>query len=280
METLDLVEMADYAARYPHELSGGQQQRVALARALVLPPLSAAAGRAVLQPRRQTARAGPHLARSACRRDLGLTTLFVTHDQDEALSLSDRIVVMNRGSHPAGRLTGADLPAPDDPLRRRVPRPMQHPGREVISISAPTQLAVAAQRLPLTSADPASQPGDQVELAIRPEAIQLHELSPAGRAGNDLVGNEFVATIRTRSFLGDRYIYELDIDGLALVASATRGFDDAQVAIHIPRDACRILAAEAAPQPATEPATTTPGTSNASAAPGPHLAEPAVELRR
>ena len=61
--------------------------------------------------------------------ELGLTTMFVTHDQDEALSMSDRIVVMNDGSHPAGRHPGRDLPAPGHPLRRRVPRPLQRPGR-------------------------------------------------------------------------------------------------------------------------------------------------------
>src|SRR5246127_1171546 len=95
-ETLELVERAGYAGRYPHELSGGQQQRVALARALVYSP-------AVLlldEPfsnldakLRERARAWlKHL-----QGELGLTTLFVTHDQDEALSLSDRIVVMNAG---------------------------------------------------------------------------------------------------------------------------------------------------------------------------------------
>src|SRR5487761_1432082 len=86
--------MADYAGRYPHELSGGQQQRVALARALVYSPavLLLAAPFSNLDARlRERARTWlKHL-----QGELGLTTLFVTHDQDEALSLSDRIVVMN-----------------------------------------------------------------------------------------------------------------------------------------------------------------------------------------
>src|SRR3984885_13805833 len=113
-ETLELVEMAGYAGRYPHELSGGQQQRVALARALVYSP-------AVLlldEPfsnldakLRERARAWlKHL-----QAELGLTTLFVTHDQDEALSLSDRIVVMNAGSV-------LQVGSPEDIYRRPAPR--------------------------------------------------------------------------------------------------------------------------------------------------------------
>src|SRR5712672_3686926 len=97
LETLELVEMAGYASRYPHELSGGQQQRVALARALVYAP-------AVLLLDEPFSNLDAKLRERArtwlkhLQAELGLTTLFVTHDQDEALSLSDRIVVMNEGS--------------------------------------------------------------------------------------------------------------------------------------------------------------------------------------
>src|SRR5579859_5076724 len=96
MEVLDLVELADLADRYPHQLSGGQQQRVALARALVYSP-------SVLlldEPFSNLDAKLRERARSWLKRlqgELGLTTLFVTHDQDEALSLSDRIAVMHDG---------------------------------------------------------------------------------------------------------------------------------------------------------------------------------------
>ncbi|HJY59656.1 MAG TPA: ABC transporter ATP-binding protein, partial [Streptosporangiaceae bacterium] len=82
LETLDLVEMADYAGRYPHELSGGQQQRVALARALVYSP-------AVLLLDEPFSNLDAKLRERArawlkgLQHTLGLTTLFVTHDQDE-----------------------------------------------------------------------------------------------------------------------------------------------------------------------------------------------------
>lgn len=95
-EVLDLVELKDFARRYPHQLSGGQCQRVALARSLVTrprlllldEPLSALDARIRRHLRDQIRR---------IQQELNLTTLFVTHDQEEALTLSDRIVLMNKG---------------------------------------------------------------------------------------------------------------------------------------------------------------------------------------
>lgn len=95
-EMLELVELTDFATRYPHQLSGGQCQRVALARSLVTrprlllldEPLSALDARIRRHLREQI---------RTIQRELGLTTLFVTHDQEEALTLSDRIVLMNEG---------------------------------------------------------------------------------------------------------------------------------------------------------------------------------------
>src|SRR5580700_2365785 len=173
-ETLELVEMAGYAGRYPHELSGGQQQRVALARALVYSP-------AVLlldEPfsnldakLRERARAWlKHL-----QGELGLTTLFVTHDQDEALSLSDRIVVMNAGEV-------LQVGAPEDiyrhPKTRFVAEFLGHcnilDARVVAATSAgTTELVLRANRTRITVSGEDLAVGDQVQLAVRPEAIEL-----------------------------------------------------------------------------------------------------------
>ncbi|TLX64198.1 spermidine/putrescine ABC transporter ATP-binding protein [Stutzerimonas nosocomialis] len=95
-EVLELVELAEFAARYPAQLSGGQCQRVALARSLVTrprlllldEPLSALDARIRKHLREQI---------RAIQQELGLTTIFVTHDQEEALVMSDRILLMNAG---------------------------------------------------------------------------------------------------------------------------------------------------------------------------------------
>ncbi len=95
-EVLALVELGEFAGRYPHQLSGGQCQRVALARSLVTrprlllldEPLSALDARIRKHLREQIRQ---------IQRELGLTTIFVTHDQEEALTMSDRIFLMNKG---------------------------------------------------------------------------------------------------------------------------------------------------------------------------------------
>ena len=96
-ELLAMVGLADQARQYPHQLSGGQQQRVALARALAIEPrvllldepLSALDAKVRLQLREQI---------RTLQQRLGTTTLFVTHDQEEALSMADRVGVMRQGS--------------------------------------------------------------------------------------------------------------------------------------------------------------------------------------
>ncbi len=95
-EMLDLVQLDGFERRYIHELSGGQQQRVALARSLVTSPdlllldepLSNLDARLRMQMRNEIVR---------IQRKLGLTTIYVTHDQEEAMSIADRVVVMNNG---------------------------------------------------------------------------------------------------------------------------------------------------------------------------------------
>jgi putative spermidine/putrescine transport system ATP-binding protein len=95
-EMLSLIHMENLGARYPNQLSGGQQQRVALARALAFhpqvllldEPLSALDAKIRVELRQEIRR---------IQNELGITTIYVTHDQEEALSLSDRIVVMSQG---------------------------------------------------------------------------------------------------------------------------------------------------------------------------------------
>jgi ABC-type Fe3+/spermidine/putrescine transport system ATPase subunit len=95
-EALGMVKMDAFASRLPKQLSGGQQQRVALARAIVLKPevllLDEPLGALDLKLRKEMQIELKHL-----QQQLGITFLFVTHDQEEAMTMSDRIVVMNRG---------------------------------------------------------------------------------------------------------------------------------------------------------------------------------------
>ena len=93
---LDMVKMADFAHRYPSELSGGQQQRVALARAIVFdPPLLLMDE--PLGALDKKLREWLQLEIKRIHRELGTTFVYVTHDQEEALVLSDRIAVFNQG---------------------------------------------------------------------------------------------------------------------------------------------------------------------------------------
>ena len=235
-QTLELVEMSPYAARYPHELSGGQQQRVALARALVYEPsvLLLDEPFSNLDAKlRERARAWvKHLQTS-----LGLTTVFVTHDQDEALSMSDRIIVMDHGvilqvgtpeeiyQQPTTRFV-AEFVGQCNILTGRVTERTDGAG-SIVALASGSMLDIAQSDLRV---------GDSIELALRPEAIRL------AASTEGATENHFLAEVRSTSFLGDHYTYELAAEGLTLNARSPYKFTDPRVSVTIPRDACRLLA--------------------------------------
>jgi putative spermidine/putrescine transport system ATP-binding protein len=164
-ELLDLVGLADKGGSYPHQLSGGQQQRVALARALALrprvllldEPLSALDAKVRLTLREEIRR---------LQQELGITTLFVTHDQEEALSMADRVGVMH-----AGRLEQCAAPA------ELYGRPATAFVAEFVGTMSriPGRLSAAAvevlgQLLPVDGTAPA---GPDVDVLVRPEAVRV-----------------------------------------------------------------------------------------------------------
>ncbi len=120
-EMLDVVRLAEFGKRRPAQLSGGQQQRIALARALVNYPsallLDEPLGALDLKLRQTM-----QLELKRIQREVGITFVFVTHDQEEALTMSDRIAVMNEGCGRADRDPGADLPRAGERLRGRLHR--------------------------------------------------------------------------------------------------------------------------------------------------------------
>ena len=170
-ELLELVGLGHAGDRYPHQLSGGMQQRVALARALAIEPrvllldepLSALDAKVRVQLREEIRR---------IQLELGITTLYVTHDQEEALAISDHVAVMYGGvieqmGTPAEMYTRAgdavrrrvhrhDEPARGDDRRRRQPATVEHGG---------IRLQVDAAR---------GRPnGERVLVLIRPETLEL-----------------------------------------------------------------------------------------------------------
>ena len=168
---LSLVQMEQYANRWPRQLSGGQQQRVALARALVLRPevllLDEPLGALDLKLRKEMQVELKHL-----HRKLGTTFLFVTHDQEEALTLSDRIVVMN-----GGRIEqiGPAAEIYDRPRTRFVAEFIGEtnllPARVLERTAAGALVEAAGVRLPLSPQE--MPPGDNVLLSVRPERVRV-----------------------------------------------------------------------------------------------------------
>ena len=110
--------------RYPKQLSGGQQQRVAIARAIVMKPAVLLLDEP-LGALDKNLREAMQVELRALQRQLGITTVFVTHDQEEALTMSDRIAVMRGRRHRAARRAARGLRASGDRVRRDLPRRQQ-----------------------------------------------------------------------------------------------------------------------------------------------------------
>ncbi|MGH6896595.1 MAG: ABC transporter ATP-binding protein [Geminicoccaceae bacterium] len=181
---LDLVHLADQGDRYPHELSGGQQQRVALARALAIEPqvllldepLSALDAKVRSQLRDEIRR---------IQTEVGITTLFVTHDQDEALAIADRVAVVF-----AGRLEQIAPPA-ELYERPRTARVADFVGlsNRLRGLAERGTATVLDARLPLLDG---SATHGQVTVLVRPEAI---EVNPDALGPDRVVAVSFLGSI-------------------------------------------------------------------------------------
>jgi iron(III) transport system ATP-binding protein len=226
-DVLALVELGALADRYPHQLSGGQQQRVALARAIAPSP-------AVLLLDEPFSNLDAKLRERArdwlkkLQHSLGLTTVFVTHDQDEALSMSDRILVMNGGRilregtpeevyrQPRARfvaefvghcnfLTGPVAPGPD--------------GDAVLTTAEFSEGVIVRGR----------HDGPSGTIAVRPEDIEI-----TSGAQLDGPGPGTEASVLHASYLGDHYHYQVAVGALQLSVHSPRPLAPGLVRLRIP----------------------------------------------
>ncbi len=205
-EALDLVRLGGFANRRVHEMSGGQQQRVALARAIVNRPsvLLLDEPLAALDRKLRTAM---QIELQSLQRELGITFLLVTHDQEEALSMSDQVCVMN-----AGRIV--QMAPPQEVYDRPKTLFVADFVGKTNRLSGSVEAGGASLRLADGSALPVAGAAPGVVTAVlRPEAIRL-----ARGAGEGIAG-----TVTHRIFLGNAVEYQVAADGLgAMLVTADR----------------------------------------------------------
>ncbi|WP_236830125.1 ABC transporter ATP-binding protein [Blastococcus sp. KM273128] len=213
-EALAMVQLDGLADRYAHQLSGGQQQRVALARALVNDPalllldepLSNLDTRLREEMRSEVKR---------IQRSLGVTMVYVTHDQAEALSLADRLVVMHDG-----RIV--QVGSPEDVYRRPrtgfvaralgatnvLPATVRGTGGGSVALELPGGVPVEAE----APADGPLGEGQAVMVSVRPGDVRLTPADPGHASG---------AVVREALFFGDHVQYSVELPGLAEPIKAT-----------------------------------------------------------
>ncbi len=209
-KALRLVQLENYATRRVNQLSGGQQQRVALARALVVEPacllldepLSNLDAKLRLEMRTEI--------RRICK-EAGLTTVYVTHDQKEALSIADRMAILDGGDfaqigtpqevyrNPASR-TVASFIGETNFVPGRIIEPARRQGYWAVE----TRTGIFEGRV--TRSDWTPRYNDRVTVSIRPESLRLVETKPEV--------NAFEGPIASRIYLGEAVQYQLAVDNL------------------------------------------------------------------
>lgn len=238
-EMLNLIHLSDFGQRYPHQLSGGQQQRVALARALAIhpqvllldEPLSALDAKIRLELRMEI---------RAIQQKLGITTVYVTHDQEEALSLSDRVVVMKDGHIEQIGTPFEIYNFPQTPFVASFVGTLNIVQAQVVD-AAQGLLQVAGQEIRTSQEIAGANNGDTVSLALRPEILSLLP---------DETSNQFNCMVETVTFLGSIVRIQVRMEEKLLFFDIFNNphlvpprVGD-QLSIYFPREACLILASK------------------------------------
>ncbi|HEU4438755.1 MAG TPA: ABC transporter ATP-binding protein [Methylomirabilota bacterium] len=236
---LDVVQLGGYGTRYPGELSGGQQQRVAVARALVVEPEILLLD----EPLSNLDASLREEMRFEIRRlheQFGITTLYVTHDQAEAMVISDRVAVLRDGRV-------VQVGAPQELFERpRTRFVAEFIGKtNLIDAVAEGSATVARGNLRLRVAADGLTPRALAVVSIRPHQIALGPPTAAAGAGANVLAGRVVRA----SYLGDTVDYQVRLDGsdvvLRVIAPApARARAGDPVAITVPPDACVLLPAD------------------------------------
>lgn len=232
---LGLVGLQGFEQRYPHELSGGQQQRVALARAIVVRPETLLLD----EPLSNLDANLREQMRFEIRRvhdETGITMVYVTHDQAEAMVIADRVVVMN-----AGRVEqiGAPREIYECPRSKFVARFIGN--ANCLDAVVVSQDTVRCGGVTVHATVPAAlAPGAEVTLCVRPSALRVAPASESIFEGNTARG-----CVSQRAFLGDQLDVRVDLgDGMLvrLTAPSQETYQPGdEVAVHFPPGGCQIV---------------------------------------
>ncbi|HEY7704961.1 MAG TPA: ABC transporter ATP-binding protein [Acidimicrobiia bacterium] len=237
---LETVRLEGMDQRRPNQLSGGQQQRVALARALVLNPsvllLDEPLGALDAKLRKAL-----QLELKALQEDLGLTFIYVTHDQEEALTMSDRIAVMNQG-----RVEQVGSPADlyERPASTYIADFLGVSNLLDVTVleSSAAETMVKLGEAAVAAGAASVRPGDEVKITIRPERI---ELLPSGTGGPNVIPGIVDRVVYAGPVL--QVLVHLAAVGDIQVALPNQGnisphHSGEAVAVRLPADALRVLA--------------------------------------
>ena len=247
-EALELVGLAALGQRRPGQLSGGQQQRVALARTIVIEPQLLLLDEP-LSNLDKTLRVQMRQELLAMQRRLGLTTIFVTHDQEEAMGTADRMAVLDKG---VVQQVGSPMALFDGPANAFVAGfvgtmnllPGRVSARDAQALTLEVE-SIGALRLPLPSAVPA---GESLLLGVRPHALQLRAAGSAVVAADGAPRLWLDGRVEAGEFLGEFTRYRVRVGGHSLAvdlahhAGQGRFAEGAAVGVGIDLEQLRLLA--------------------------------------